>query len=163
MSGICRSFLLFRRLEIQYNGFMDEKIKTSATKTARLEQHKHETGRQVLLPGILILIVFLLAVAGFSYLALTYPVGMSKAANYLVAVIFFLLLILTLGFGILTVFLTKQVKNWQEALPDATDQVNLKIEAIPPVVNDILNKVTNPLIQSESKVKAFFNLFKSKS
>ena len=141
---------------------MEDLKNTSSTKSARMAQHKKEAGKEIILPGILILVVFIAAAFGFSYLSMNHPVGMHKAANYLTSILFFILFIITLAISFLMFFFSQQVVHWKDELPDSTDLANQKIESVRPVVEDILNKAADPYITAESKIKAFLDYFKSK-
>lgn len=141
---------------------MEELKNTSTAKSSRMAQHKKEAGKEIILPGILILVVFIAAALGFSYLSIKHPVGMHKAANYLTSILFVILCIITLAVSFLILFFIQQVVRWINALPDSADLVNQKIESVRLVVEDILNKTADPYITVESKIKAFFDSFKSK-
>lgn len=127
-----------------------------------MAQHEKEAGKEIILPGILILVVLIAAAIGFSYLSMKYPIGMHKTANYLTSIFFVILCIITLALTFLMLFFTQQIVRWIEELPDSADLANQKIASVRLVVEDILNKTADPYITVESKLKAFFDSFKSK-
>ena len=124
--------------------------------------HKREKVQQIILPGVLLILSIAAFAALMAYLGDKNPEAMKKAANYFIAVHFFFLSVLNIGVFFLLIFFGLLVNDWTRIVPGYSDRANVKVQEAMLKVDEILDKVVKPFIQSESKWNALKSVLSRK-
>lgn len=128
----------------------------------RKSLYNREKVRQIVLPGILLI----LSIVGFAvlmgFLGNKFPLAMKKAANYFIAVHFFFLCMVNIGVFFLLIFLGSHVNDWTRIVPGYSDRANEQVQRAMQKVDEILETIVKPFIQSESKWNALKSVLSRK-
>lgn len=87
---------------------------------------------------------------------------MKKAANYFIAVHFFFLCMVNIGVFFLLIFLGSHVNDWTRIVPGYSDRANEQVQRAMQKVDEILETIVKPFIQSESKWNALKSVLSRK-
>lgn len=128
----------------------------------RKSLHGREKARQIVVPGILLI----LSIVGFAvligFLGNKYPIAMKKAANYFIAVHFFFLCLINIGVFFLLIYLESLVNDWTRIIPGYSDRANDQVQRAMQKADEFLEIIVKPFIQSESKWNALKSVLSRK-
>lgn len=130
--------------------------------TNREQEQPRQKKHSLVLVAVVIFIAFAAIASLMMYFNRDHPAGVIKTANYLVAIIFFVLFIVSIGLTFIIVKVIQRVSYWLGTLPQFTKQANLQIESLRSKVAGMLDDITEPIITTEAQFRALHDLFKTK-
>ncbi|OQA28307.1 MAG: hypothetical protein BWY58_00484 [Chloroflexi bacterium ADurb.Bin344] len=130
--------------------------------TNREQEQPRQKKHSLVLATVVIFIAFAVIASLMIYFNRDHPAGVIKTANYLVAIIFFILFVISIGLTFIIVKVIQRVDYWLGTLPQFTKQANLQIESLRSKVAGMSDDITEPIITAEAKFRALHDLFKTK-